>query len=113
MKKIIFFAFLFLISANSSYGKCHYASCSWQVSSGKNSTKSSLKKDFERVKNELKILEDKYKIYLSSIKKNNISLDKKINILKRKAIKNKEIFFILSQNVNLQSIQNNKVFLNE
>ncbi|EAH8851385.1 hypothetical protein CDJ58_07050 [Campylobacter lari] len=106
MVKSLFFVFLVFIS--NTYARCYYSPCNGQVQSGKEVTKSDLKSNFETLKRDLEELEKKYKVLLTNIEKNNKELNIKVSLIKERSIKNKELYFLMKQNVSLQGINNTK-----
>ncbi|ECL6143824.1 hypothetical protein ABZL51_001628 [Campylobacter jejuni] len=106
VKKIVFISIVLL--ATNSFAKCYYVPCNQNVQNGKEQTKNDLKTAFDKVNNELKIVKEKYQDLLTSIEKNNKELDEKIALTREKNIKNKEILFLLKQNISLQSNQISK-----
>ena len=76
--------------------------CNSNVQSGKTQTKASLEKDFNAIKEELKLAKQNYEDYLKTLKEGNKELDLKIALYRQKALHYKEILFLLSKSIHLE-----------
>ncbi|EPP1146207.1 hypothetical protein ACULYO_001518 [Campylobacter upsaliensis] len=98
--KIVLFTIMILPSI--SLAKCYYVPCNSNVQSGKTQTKASLEKDFNAIKEELRLVKQSYEDYLKTLKEGNKELDLKIALYRQKALHYKEILFLLSKSIHLE-----------
>ena len=111
--KALFFTLMLLPSFI--FAKCYYVPCNAEVQSGKESTKASLEKSFNQVKEELKHTKQNYEAYLKTLKEDNEKLEVKIALYKEKALNHKEVLFLLHKGLNLEdkniNLEANRIFL--
>ncbi|CAD7289540.1 hypothetical protein LMG7974_01617 [Campylobacter majalis] len=87
--------FLSLALCSFIFAKCYYIPCDGNVNMAEQQTKAKLQPEFEGVMSELKILKEKYGLNLKAYEKSNELLREQIALTKEKALKNKELVFLL------------------
>ncbi|QKG30251.1 hypothetical protein [Campylobacter sp. RM16187] len=85
------------IFSSFAFAKCYYIPCDGNVNATEQQTKMALKPEFENVISELKILKEKYETNLKTYEKSNQLLSDQIALAKEKALRNKEIIFLLTK----------------
>lgn len=84
------------------FAHCFYVPCNAEVQSGKQQTKASLEKNFNSIKEELKLTKQNDENYLKTLQEGNKELDLKIALYKQKVLHLKETLFLLHKGIQLE-----------